>query len=63
MSEVIVAQVMVVGGVHITAFEHSFAAKLTEIFDGHPVMTGGALSVTTTLNVHVDLFPAASVAV
>jgi hypothetical protein len=33
------------------------------MFDGQPVITGGVLSVTTTLNVQVDLFPAASVAV
>jgi hypothetical protein len=63
MSDVIVAQVIVVGGVHVTAFEHSFAAKLTVISEGQPLITGGVLSVTVTLKVQVDLFPAASVAV
>jgi hypothetical protein len=63
MSATIAAQLIVVGGVHVTTFEHSLAARLTVIFDGQPVMTGGVLSVTVTLKVHVDLFPAASVAV
>ena len=58
-----VAQVIVVGGVHVTTFEHSLAARLTVMSDGQPVITGDVLSVTTTLNVQVDLFPAASVAV
>jgi hypothetical protein len=60
---VIVAQLIVVGGVQVTTLAHSFAARLTVMFDGQPVITGGVLSVTTTLNVQVDLFPAASVAV
>jgi hypothetical protein len=61
--DVIVAHVIVVGGVHATTFEHSLAARLTVMSDGQPVITGDVLSVTTTLNVQVDLFPAASVAV
>jgi hypothetical protein len=63
MFDVIVAQLMVVGGVHVTTFEHSLAARLTVRLDGQPVITGSVLSVTITLKVHVDLFPAASVAV
>jgi hypothetical protein len=63
MFDVIEAQLVVVGGVQVTTFEHSFVARLTVMFDGQPVMTGAVLSVTVTLNVHVDLFPAASVAV
>jgi hypothetical protein len=63
MSDVIEAQLVVVGGVQVTTLEHSCAARLTVIFDGQPVITGGVSSVTITLNVHVDLFPAASVAV
>ena len=62
-SDMIVAQLVVVGGVHVTTFEHSLAAKLTVMFDGHPAITGGVASVTVTLNAQVDLFPAASVAV
>jgi hypothetical protein len=63
ISDVIVAQLIVVGDVHVTTFEHSLAAKLTVMFDGHPVITGAVGSVTVTLNTQVDLFPAASVAV
>jgi hypothetical protein len=63
MLEVIVAQLMVVGGVQVTAFEHSLASSATLILDGQPLMAGGVLSVTVTLNVQVDTFPAASVAV
>jgi hypothetical protein len=63
MFDVIEAQLVVVGGVQVTTFEHSFVARLTVMFDGQPVMTGAVLSVTVTLKVHVDLFPAASVAV
>jgi hypothetical protein len=63
ISDVIVAQLVVVGGVHVTTFEHSFAARLTVMLDGQPVMMGGVLSVTVTLNVQVDTFPASSVAV
>jgi hypothetical protein len=56
-------QLVEVGGVQVTTLEHSFASRLTLISEGQPVMTGGVLSVTITLNVHVDVFPAASVAV
>jgi hypothetical protein len=58
-----VAQVIVVGGVHVTTFEHSLAARLTVILDGQPTMPGAVLSVTVTLNLQVEVFPAASVAV
>jgi hypothetical protein len=63
ISDVIVAQLMVVGGVHVAIFEHSFVARPTVMFDGQPVMTGAVLSVTITLKVQVDTLPAASVAV
>jgi hypothetical protein len=63
MGDVMVAQLIVVGGVHVTAVEHSFAARFTVMFDGQPVITGGSVSVTITLKVHVEIFPAASVAV
>jgi hypothetical protein len=58
-----VTQLPTVGAVQITTFEHSEAGNDTLISEGQFEMTGAVLSVTITLNVHVDLFPAASVAV
>jgi hypothetical protein len=43
------------------ALHDAFADRL--MFDEHPVMTGFVLSLTITLNVHVEVLPAASVAV
>jgi hypothetical protein len=63
MGDVMVAQLIVVGGVQVTTLVHSFALSPTVMFDGQPVMTGGVVSVTVTLKVQVDVFPAASVAV
>ena len=54
---------LTVGAAQVTAFEHSDADSVTEMFDGHDEIMGSVLSVMTTLNVHVDLCPAASVAV
>jgi hypothetical protein len=51
-----------VGGVQLTTALHEAAAG-TVIFAGHPDMTGGILSVTVTLKVHVAVLPAASIAV
>ena len=59
----IVAQLFTVGSVQVTTFEHSKAVKETLMSDGQPIITGPVLSVTITLNVHVDVLPAASVAV
>jgi hypothetical protein len=60
---VIVAQLLTVGGVQDTIAEHSKAINDTLMSDGQPVITGAVLSVTVTLKVHVEVFPAASVAV
>jgi hypothetical protein len=59
----IVAHPFTAGGVHVTIFEHSSAFNETLISEGQFEMTGAVLSVTITLNVHVDVFPPASVAV
>ena len=58
-----VAQPFTVGAVQVTTFEHSEAVNETSMLEGHPEITGAVLSVTMTLKVHVDVFPAASVAV
>jgi hypothetical protein len=51
-----------VGIVHVAiAWQDAFADR--EMLDGHPMITGLVLSVTTTLNVHVETLPEASVAV
>jgi hypothetical protein len=50
------------GAVQFTVVWHAADAD-TVILEGHPAITGAVLSVTTTLNVQVDIFPAASVAV
>jgi hypothetical protein len=53
---------VIVGAVQFTtAWQDAFAE--TMISEGHPVTTGSARSVTTTLKVQVDVFPAPSVAV
>jgi hypothetical protein len=62
-SPVRVTQLATVGGVQVTTFEHSEASNDTLISEGQFEMTGAVLSVTITLKVHVDVFPAASVAV
>jgi hypothetical protein len=59
----ILAQVFTVGGSQDTTFEHSDASSETLMSEGQFEITGAVLSVTITLNVQVDLFPAASVAV
>jgi hypothetical protein len=51
-----------VGGVQVAMALHDVLAA-TEMLDGHPVITGFVLSLTVTLNVHVAVLPAASVAV
>ena len=38
-----------VGGVQVTGAEHEPGELLTEIFEGHPVMTGGSLSLMLTV--------------
>ena len=58
-----VAQLFTVGAAQVTTLEHSEAVKETLMSEGQPVITGGVLSVTITLKVHVDILPAASVAV
>jgi hypothetical protein len=58
-----VAQLFTVGAVQVTTFEHSAAVNETLMLERHPEITGAVLSVTITLNVHVAVFPAASVAV
>jgi hypothetical protein len=50
------------GGVQLTTAPHEEFAETT-MFEGQPVITGVLLSVTVTLNVHVETFPAPSVAV
>lgn len=51
-----------VGATHVAiALQDAFADNV--MVDGHPVITGLVLSVTTTLKVHVAVLPAASVAV
>ena len=57
------AQVFTVGGVQLTILSHSPGSNETEISVGQFEIKGAVLSVTVTLNVHVDVFPAASVAV
>jgi hypothetical protein len=59
----ILAHVFTVGGSQETTFEHSDANSETLISEGQFEITGAVLSVTITLNVQVDLFPASSVAV
>jgi hypothetical protein len=50
------------GGVHVATAPHEeFAASV--MFEGQPVITGLVLSVTVTLNAHIETFPAPSVAV
>jgi hypothetical protein len=51
-----------VGTSQLTTAWHD-AVALTVMFPGHPVITGGELSMTFTLKEHVAEFPAASVAV
>jgi hypothetical protein len=58
-----VAQLFTVGGVQVTILEHSEAVNETLMLDGQPVITGAVLSLTVTVKVQVDVFPAASVAV
>jgi hypothetical protein len=58
-----VTQLFTVGSGQVTIVEHSEAVNATLMVDRHPEMTGAVLSVTITLNVHVAVFPAASVAV
>jgi hypothetical protein len=50
------------GAVHVAMALHVESA-LSVMFEGHPLITGLVLSITVTLNVHVDMFPAPSVAV
>jgi hypothetical protein len=53
---------LIVGAVQVTtAWQEAFA--FTVIFEGQPEMTGFVTSATITLKVHVDVFPAPSVAV
>lgn len=54
-----------VGGVQLTLAPHVPAVEtaFTVMFDGQPVMTGLVTSFTTTLKLHVDVRPDASVAV
>jgi hypothetical protein len=59
----ILEHVFTVGGSQETTFEHSDASNETLMSDGQFEITGAVLSVTITLNVQVDLFPASSVAV
>jgi hypothetical protein len=56
-------QLVTVGAVQVTTFEHSDASNETLIVEGQPEITGAVMSVTTTLNEHVDILFAASVAV
>jgi hypothetical protein len=58
-----VAQPFTVGAGQVTTLEHSRAVKETLMSEGQPVITGAVLSVTFTLNVQVEVFPASSVAV
>jgi hypothetical protein len=51
------------GGFQVTFVPHEDAGAETVILEGQSVTNGGARSLTTTLNEHVDLFPARSVAV
>jgi hypothetical protein len=57
-----VAQLFTVGAVQVTTFEHSEAVNETLMSDGQFEIMGAVLSVTITLKVHVDVLPAASVA-
>ena len=51
-----------VGAVQLTtALQEALA--FTVIFAGHPLITGGVISFTVTMNEHVAVLPAASVAV
>ena len=51
-----------VGAVQFTtALQEAFA--FTVIFAGHPLITGGVISFTVTINEHVVVLPEASVAV
>ena len=50
------------GGVQLTLALHN-ALAVTVMSEGHAVITGAVLSSTITLNVHVETFPEASVAV
>ena len=59
----IVAQPFAVGGVQVTTLAHSEAVNETLMSDGQFEIMGAVLSVTITLNVHVDVFPTTSVAV
>ena len=54
-----------VGAVHVAVCEHDVAPTLvlTVMFDGHPAITGGVLSITVTVNEQVDSFPEESLAV
>jgi uncharacterized protein (DUF4213/DUF364 family) len=58
-----VTQLATDGAVHVTTFEHSFASNDALMFVGQLEMAGAVLSVTTTLNEHVEVLFAASVAV
>ena len=51
-----------VGAVQLTTALHD-ALAFTVMFAGHPLITGGVISFTVTMNEHVDALPAASVAV
>ena len=53
------------GGVHVTVVPQvpTAASAFTVIVDGQPVIVGFVTSFTTTLKVHVDCLPEASVAV
>jgi hypothetical protein len=54
-----------VGAVHVTFVPHvpMVASAFTVMSVGHPAMMGFVISFTTTLNMHVDWRPDASVAV
>ena len=54
-----------VGGVQVTFVPQVpvVTSAILLMFDGHPVITGFVTSFTTTLNVQVEIFPEASVAV
>jgi hypothetical protein len=51
-----------VGAVQLTVAWQEALAFIV-MFEGHPVITGSVSSSTITLKEHVDMFPAASVAV
>jgi hypothetical protein len=44
-----------VGAVHVTVAPHGGGPEATDILEGQPVIWGGVLSVTVTLNEHVEV--------